>query len=209
MWLGVMGLFAAVTVLGYVVFFAVIIAGTSSSTEFEDTMFAAAGDGELSFALIVVTFVAGLIGFYAGALLIRGALLELDGAKPGFGEFWRLPNLVQLTLFGVVVSLISAVAPSLPTLASLSISLLLGILIWFGPHFIIDRGASAVIALTANIRLLGVSPGKLVLLYLAVAGINIVGAVPCGLGLLFTIPASVIAVTYAYRVLSAGAVSPA
>ncbi|WP_037142370.1 hypothetical protein [Rhodococcoides fascians] len=208
-WLGFMGVFAAVTVLGYVVLFAIIIASISSSTEYENTMFAPTADGGFSVGLLVITFVAGVIGFFAGALLIRGALLELDGARPGFGEFWRLPNLVQLTLFGVVVSLISAVAPSLPTLASLSISLLLGILIWFGPHFIIDRGASAVIALTANIRLLGVSPGKLVLLYLAVAGINIVGAVPCGLGLLFTVPTSVIAVTYAYRVLSAGAVSPA
>ena len=47
------------------------------------------------------------------------------------------------------------------------------------------------------------------LLILALAAINLVGAIPCGLGLLVTMPVSVIALTYAYRVLTGGPLSPA
>jgi uncharacterized membrane protein len=46
------------------------------------------------------------------------------------------------------------------------------------------------------------------LLALALIGINILGAIPLGLGLLITVPVSAIASTYAYRVVSGGEVAP-
>ena len=50
--------------------------------------------------------------------------------------------------------------------------------------------------------------GTLFLLALALIGINILGAIPLGLGLLVTVPLSIIASTYAYRVVSGGGVAP-
>ncbi|WP_338892505.1 hypothetical protein [Rhodococcus sovatensis] len=209
-WLAFMALFGGVLVAFYIIAVAVVLTTLIASENIEDSTFASAGDGTgFSVGTVVMTFVAGILGFLASAVLIRGALLEIDGVRPGFGEFWRLPNIGQLALFAVVTAVISGVVNTVDPFVSLAISLVLGIAIWFAVQFILDRGMSAWSAVVANVRLLGSSPGQLALLYLALIGINLVGAVLCGIGLIFTVPVTMIATTYAYRVLTGGTVSPA
>ena len=209
-WLAFMALFGGLLVAFYIVAVAVVLTTLIASENIEDSTFASAADGtDFSVGTVVMTSVAGILGFLASAVLIRGALLELDGVRPGFGAFWRLPNIGQLVLFAVATAVISGVVNTVDPFVSLAISLVLGIAIWFAVQFILDRGMSAWSAVVANVRLLGSSPGQLALLYLALIGINLVGALLCGIGLIFTVPVTMIATTYAYRVLAGGTISPA
>lgn len=209
-WLAFMALFGGVLVAFYIIAVAVVFTTMMAAESIEDSAFASAADGTgFSVGTMVMTSIAGILGFLASAVLIRGALLELDGVRPGFGAFWRLPNVGQLVLFGIATAVISGVVNTVDPFVSLAFSLLLGIAIWFAVQFILDRGLSALASVVANIRLLGSSPGQLALLYLALVGINLVGAVLCGIGLIFTVPMTMIATTYAYRVLTGGPVSPA
>ena len=209
-WLAFMALFGGVLVAFYIIAVAVVFTSMMAAESIEDSAFASAADGTgFSVGTMVMTSIAGILGFLASAVLIRGALLELDGVRPGFGAFWRLPNVGQLVLFGIATAVISGVVNTVDPFVSLAFSLLLGIAIWFAVQFILDRGLSALASVVANIRLLGSSPGQLALLYLALVGINLVGAVLCGIGLIFTVPMTMIATTYAYRVLTGGPVSPA
>ncbi|WP_068376122.1 hypothetical protein [Rhodococcus sp. EPR-157] len=209
-WLAFMALFGGLLVAFYIVAVAVVFTTMLAAESTEDSAFASAADGTgFSVGTMVMTSIAGILGFLASAVLIRGALLELDGVRPGFGAFWRLPNVGQLVLFGIATAVISGVVNTVDPFVSLAFSLLLGIAIWFAVQFILDRGMSALTSVVANIRLLGSSPGQLALLYLALVGINLVGAVLCGIGLIFTVPMTMIATTYAYRVLTGGPVSPA
>lgn len=209
-WLAFMALFGGLLVAFYIIAVAVVFTTMMASENIDDSTFASAAEGTgFSVGTMVMTFVAGILGFLASAVLIRGALLELDGVRPGFGAFWRLPNIGQLALFGIATAVISGVVNSVDPFVSLAFSLVLGIAIWFAVQFILDRGMSAWSSVVANVRLLGSSPGQLALLYLALIGINLVGAVVCGIGLIFTVPVTMIATTYAYRVLTGGPVSPA
>lgn len=207
-WIAFMAVFAAVLIAFYIVAIVTIVAGISTTATY-DTSYSVTED-DLIVPVIVVSAIAGIAGYLAAAVLTRGALLELDGAKPGFGAFWRLRNVGNIILVAVVVALVSGVINGLVNpFVSLVSSVLLGLLVWFALHFIVDRGVSAIDSVVANARLIASSPGPLALLFLALAGINIAGSLLCGLGLIVTVPMSVIATTYAYRVLSGGAVSPA
>ena len=79
---------------------------------------------------------------------------------------------------------------------------------WWTLHFVIDRDQSAVEGIRSSFRAISSQAGTLFLLALALIGINILGAIPLGLGLLITVPLSTIASTYAYRVVSGGEVAP-
>ncbi|AYJ49624.1 hypothetical protein D8W71_16365 [Rhodococcus sp. P1Y] len=204
-----MGLFGALLFVFYVVVFVVVFATLVSADNVDESMFAPDVDGTgFTVGTVILTAVAGIFGYLGSALLIRGSLLELDGVRPGFSAFWALPNVAQLVVFGVAVSLVSAVVNAFNPFVSVGVSLVLGVAIWFAVQFILDRGMSAVGSVAANIRLIGSNPGPLAVLYLALAGINVAGALLCGLGLIVTVPVSVIATSYAYRVLTGGTVSP-
>jgi uncharacterized membrane protein len=79
---------------------------------------------------------------------------------------------------------------------------------WWTLQFVIDRHDSAIEGFRSSFRAISSQAGPVFLLALALIGINILGAIPLGLGLLITIPLSTIASTYAYRAVSGGQVAP-
>ena len=210
-WLAFMGLFAAILLVFYVALFAVTFNNLTASGAYDDPSYDATFvENGLSAGMIVGTSVAGIIGYFASALLVRGSLLELDGATPSFGSFWRLPNVGNLTVFAVVASVLNAVLNgALHPIIGIFVSFVFGIAIWFVLQFLLDRGTSAMGAVAANLRLLASSPGPLALLFMTLVALNLGGALLCGLGLILTVPVTMIATTYAYRVLTGGTVSTA
>ncbi len=75
-------------------------------------------------------------------------------------------------------------------------------LTWWTLQFVIDQNEDAITGIKSSFRVISQNVGPVLLLALALVGINIVGAILCGVGLLVSIPITIIASTYAYRVLT-------
>lgn len=138
------------------------------------------------------------------AAMVRGALYETDGSKPHFGSYFRFVNagnVLITALLAFVLSFIGAAICILP-------GLVVGVLCMFSLHFVIDQNEGPFEALKSSATLVITNIWPVLLLALAVLFVTFVGALLCGLGLLVAGPVAVIAVTYAYRTLTGGVVSP-
>jgi uncharacterized membrane protein len=145
-----------------------------------------------------------VVGYLINAALVRGALHEVDGQRPRLGSFFRFTNVGNVILASVLVGVLTAVG----LILFLIPGLIVAFLSWWTLQFVIDRHDSATDGFRASFRAISSQPGPVFLLALALIGINILGAIPFGLGLLITVPISAIASTYAYRVVSGGEVAP-
>ena len=136
-----------------------------------------------------------VVGYLVNAALVRGALHEVDGQRPSLGAFFRFTNVGNVILVGVLVGLATAVGLVLFVVPGLVVAFLT----WWALPFVIDRHDSAIEGIRSSVRAISTQAGPVFLLALALIGINILGAIPLGLGLLITVPVTTIASTYAYR----------
>jgi len=150
------------------------------------------------------TIVTTVVGYLIQAAMIRGALHEVDGNKPAIGSFFQFNNVGAIILASVIVGVLSAIGFVLLIIPGLIIVFLT----WWTLQFVIDQNQDAITAIKSSFSAISQNVGALLLLALALVGINIVGALLCGLGLLVTIPLTVIASTYAYRVVVRGPIAP-
>jgi hypothetical protein len=152
---------------------------------------------------------AGLLGL-VGAILVgiiqglgtNAALREVSGQKPTFASLFRVPNLGMIVLTALLLIAAYFVA-SLVCGIGLLVVLVFAV---FTFHGVIDKNQNAWAAFIASFKLVGRNFGAVFLLELALLGINILGAIPCGLGWLITIPVSYLALAFAYRRLTGGPV---
>jgi len=164
------------------------------------------GDFSSAFTVwgIFGTIVTTVVGYLIQAAMIRGALHEVDGNKPAIGSFFQFNNVGAIILASVIVGVLSAIGFVLLIIPGLIIVFLT----WWTLQFVIDQNQDAITAIKSSFSAISQNVGALLLLALALVGINIVGALLCGLGLLVTIPLTVIASTYAYRVVVRGPIAP-
>lgn len=203
-WLGIM----AVAAIFMIVVYTAVVAVAITSVFGSDSTGPVVVDDALPWQAIVLVGVLGTVGYLAAAMLVRGSLLELDGHPPAFGDFWRITNARHVVLFAVVASTANAViGGNLGSIPNAVFNITVSILVWFVLQFVLDRGMTAGAAFMANLHLLVGHPWPLSRLLITLVTINVLGMLPCGVGLLFTIPVSVIAGTYAYRVLTGGPVA--
>lgn len=155
-----------------------------------------------------VSVIGGLVSIIVGYLLqaafVTGALQETDGTKPSIGSFFQIRNvgavIVASFLIGVLatVGLILCIIPGVIAI----------FLTFWTLQFVIDQNRDPIGAIKSSYQAISSNWGTLLLLALALFGLNILGAIPFGLGLLITVPLSIIASTYAYRVTVGGPVAP-
>ncbi|MGW5923431.1 hypothetical protein ACWFPY_30955 [Nocardia fluminea] len=166
-------------------------------------------DGGVSFGFglwqILGTIVSTVIGYLISAAFVRGSLHETDGNKPGFGSFFQFTNVGAVIIAGLLVGLATGIGLLLCVLPGLVVAFFT----WWTMQFVIDRDQDGVTAIKSSFSAISSNAGPLLLLALALFGINIVGALLCGIGLLVTIPLTIIASTYAYRVVTGGPVAGA
>jgi uncharacterized membrane protein len=151
---------------------------------------------EWTFSAVVIQFIGwmiimlGKMGFYQSALLLT------KGLKPRFNQFyanWRLlfSWIVAGFLFGMMfaIGLILLIVP--------------GFLVWatFGlyPFFILDKSLGPIEALKKSAKATRGARGHLFLFFLACVGINLLGLLFFGVGLLITVPMTLIALAVIYR----------
>ncbi len=147
---------------------------------------------------ILGTLIGAIVGYLINAALIRGALHEVDGNKPAIGSFFQFANVASI----VIASILVAIMVTIGFVLLIIPGIILTFLTWWTLQFVIDRNEDAITAIKSSFRAISSNAGTLFVLALALVGINILGAIPCGLGLLVTIPITIIASTYAYRIVS-------
>ena len=125
-------------------------------------------------------------------------------AAPALGAFFRFANVGNVILASILVGVLTAIGFILFVIPGVIVAFLS----WWTLQFVIDRDEPAIEGIRSSFRAISSQAGTLLLLALALIGINILGAIPLGLGLLVTVPLSIIASTYAYRVVSGGGVAP-
>lgn len=148
---------------------------------------------------LVLGVVAWLVGLFLALGVIRAALAVTAGRTPEVGMLFESPGygpyIVGSILFGIglYIGLLLCIVPGIYW------AMVFG---FFG-YFIADGGEhlSGTDAMKASAEITRGKRGELFLLHLALFGINLVGALLCGVGLLFTAGISAIAIAHAYRTL--------
>lgn len=199
-WLGLTAIVLVVGLAGFFVIFASTFAAAVSADDRGETL----DVGTFSALSIISTAVASVVGYFINAVFVRGALDETGAPqKPSFGRFFQLSNVPQIAVLAVIWAVVTVLLGFIPILGALAL-IVVGVLTAFTLTFALDRNQSAIDSIKSSVDLVIKNIGPVVLLLLALAAINIVAAIPCGLGLLVTVPVSVIALNYAYRVLTNG-----
>ncbi len=155
-----------------------------------------------SVANLIGTLVTAVVGYLIEAAFVRGALGEVDGRKPAFGTFLQVGPIGAVILTGLLVG----IGTSVGLLLCIIPGLVFAFLTWWAMPFVVDRNQDAITAIKSSYRAITSNAGTLFLLALALVGLNILGALLCGLGLLVSIPVTIIASTYAYRLTTGGPV---
>uniref|UniRef100_UPI000FFB7008 hypothetical protein n=1 Tax=Rhodococcus sp. BS-15 TaxID=1304954 RepID=UPI000FFB7008 len=204
-WIGITAIVWVVSVIGVVLVFASTFTAAMAAADSGDTAFTTTTSG----VALVMTAIATFASYFVNAAYVRGALDETGAPqKPSFGRFFQLTNIGQIAILALIWTVVSVVFSFIPFLGTVLL-IVIGFLANFALTFLIDRNQTAIESIKSSVDLTVKNFGPLLLLLLLLAAINIVGALLCGLGLLVTIPISVIATNYAYRVLTGGPLSPA
>lgn len=170
--------------------------------DFTDTNFAAVGG--ITVTSVVLGIVGTVIGYLVTAFFTRGALDEVAGRRPDVAAFFRIGNVLNVLLAALIVGILTGVGLVLCILPGLAVLVFSA----FVYYVALDQGTDAISAIRTSFSLVAKNFGQMFLLLLALFGINILGAIPCGLGLFVTIPLSYVAVGYAYRRLTGGVPAP-
>jgi uncharacterized membrane protein len=164
---------------------------------------------ELASTMSGASSLLGLIGSVVlgvlQALGINAALREVSGEKATWGNLFKANNFGMIILAALLLMAASFVGVLLCGIGLIAVA----IFAVFTYHNVVDKGLNAWSAFTSSFSLVGKNFGAVFLLELALFGINILGAIPCGLGLFVTLPLSVLAIAFAYRRITGGAVAAA
>ncbi|HIZ34696.1 MAG TPA: hypothetical protein H9815_02870 [Candidatus Ruania gallistercoris] len=156
---------------------------------------------------LVANLITGIITGIMGGVFANGGLRQTAGQKPSFGEAFTVPNMQNVLIWAVVWTVVSGLLTTISSALSI-VTLVVGFLTLFAYPFIIDRNMSWIDGVKGSVQMVTQNLGSTILLMLALLGINIVGALLCGLGLLITAPLSVAASVFAYRSFSQQPIAP-
>lgn len=188
--LGALAWAAGILVL-MIVFYTILIGGAAAASSVDPN----GGLLAVGFGSIVmfgaVTFLV-LLFFQAAATHVG---LVLTAGRPlTVKDFFTVPNMGQALLTVLIVGVVGG-AVSFTGVGTLVVSFFA----IFALHFVIDRGLGAIDAIKASIDVAMKNAGQVALLMLLVAVANGVGAAICGIGLVVSMPVTMIATAYCYR----------
>lgn len=156
-------------------------------------------------ARLILQAIGWIIGLVLAMGLIRASLAVVEGRTPEVNMLFQTEHLgsyiVASILFGIglVIGLILCIVPGI----------IFAIVFWFFGFVIVDKGEESPIdALKRSADITQGHRGALFGLGVLLMLINFVGAILCGIGLLFTYPLTAIAIAYSYKSLSGEPVAP-
>jgi uncharacterized membrane protein len=151
---------------------------------------------------IVMGLIGLVVNFFVGLGLTNFALRahdDLSGVTIGDlwnpAPFWRFLGTEILAALIIFVGFLLLVVPGI--IASLGLG--------FAPYIVVDRALGPVDSLKESWRITKGNKWRIFLLGLALLGINILGIIALVVGLLVSVPITLLAVVHAYRYLQAAA----
>lgn len=185
----------------------------------------------LMFLLSLVPLIGYLIGFVVRVPLVTYGLRAWDHpeSKVEFSSVFpsRLSTYLKVFVVELILGVIGILLLALVSIAlfasairsedwMLSVKFITGagavtillaalqLFIFSYPFFIVDKDADIVEALRYAYRLSHENLGTVLIFFLYAIGVNILGAIVCGIGLFITIPLTAVAFAGLYRTLQAG-----
>lgn len=140
-----------------------------------------------------------------GSAYFVGLLDIADGRPVSFGSFFRPRNIVAVVLAALLVGVATAVGLVLCILPGLAVL----VFAWFTTVAIVDRNLAPMDGIRTSLAIVKANFGTVLLAWLVTVGIELVGLLACGVGLLVAIPVSYLFQVYTWRKLSGGMVAPA
>ncbi|MGH3360348.1 MAG: hypothetical protein ACRDO7_16220 [Nocardioidaceae bacterium] len=148
---------------------------------------------------LVTTVVHALLA----AVLTRAALDEVHGRKASVRAALRLGD-PRAVLLGCVLL---AAGYAVGTLLLVLPGLVFAFLASYTLTYVLDREQDAVTALRSSVSFVAANVGRFLMLAVAVVAVNLAGALLFGVGLLLTVPVTMIASMHAFRTLQGERVS--
>lgn len=149
---------------------------------------------------VFFSVVSWIVGLLLGFGLIRASLTVTRGEKPEVGMLFQGEN------FGpyILASILFGIGAAIGFILCIIPGIIFVVIFWFYGYVICEAppGISATDALSRAAALSKEKRWELFGLGVVLFLINLVGAILCGVGLLFTYGITAIAVAYAYRALS-------
>ena len=108
------------------------------------------------------------------------------------GPFWRFLGAHILTVIAVAIGFLLLVVPGIILAIGLS----------FVPYLVVDRGLGPIEALKESWRITKGHKWQLLLLLLALVGINLLGVLALIVGIFVTVPITMLAFAHAYRTIA-------
>jgi uncharacterized membrane protein len=184
--------------IGAMLILAAASAGVEALTRAIDATLTGATDGPSLLGFIVNLALGTIIGMGATAFFLAAhdnadtvALSSLWHPQP----FWKYLGTSILVSLAIGVGLVLLIVPGI----------ILGLMFMFTPFLVIERELGPIEAMKESHRITRGHKWNLLGLLLMTLLVNLLGALAFIVGLLVTIPVTVIAVTHAYRVLSGSA----
>jgi uncharacterized membrane protein len=157
------------------------------------------------FLQLVFQIIAWIVGLILAMGLIRCSLAVVRGQTPQVDMLFQTEGLGVYIITSILVGLMVGIGLILCIIPGI----ILGIMFMFYGYLIVENPSLGVgDALKRAQEMTKGRLGELFVFGLALFGINLVGALLCGIGLLFTYGITAIAVAYAYRTLSGESVAP-
>jgi uncharacterized membrane protein len=182
--------------LGFFVFFLIVV----GLIYVIPGILAELGREDLPVLSVILGIVSGVLQIIVGMGLIRIALRFCDNEQGSLSDLFScaplfIKYLLGSILYGLIVlgGLILLVVPGV----------IWAIKYMFFSYFIVDRELGPVEALKRSAQITQGAKGDLFLLGLALAGINLLGALALLIGLFATVPTAMVATAFAYRKLAA------
>ncbi len=157
-----------------------------------------------SFGYLVYSLISALVSLLIQAAIVRGALAITKGEQIDINTFLSMDNLGQIVLAAIILAVGTAIGFVLCFIPGL-------IVIFFSQftyHFIINNRMDAMDAIKASFSIVNKNLGSVIGLFFASILAFIVGAILCGIGLIVTIPVTIIATAYAFRKMIGDPVAP-
>jgi len=167
-----------------------------------DILLASFEDNKDVVMIVLMNIVSFVVGTFVGLGLIAFALKAEKGVETlslkdlwAPEHFWRYLGVTVLVAVITVLGFILFIIPGIVAMVTLL----------FASYIVVDRGMGPWEAIKESGRITEGHRWKLLGFVLVLVGLNILGAVALGVGLLVTIPVTMLSMVYTYRILGEGA----
>jgi uncharacterized membrane protein len=184
-----------------------LIAGTAAVSIVRTIIQSSAGGlstGRSATVYVLMSGIAIVVNDLLAIGLWQSALAITDGERPRLSTAYSTPYLISyigaslLRGLMIVVGLVFLIVPGI----------LLLFFTYLVPLFVLTKGEGPVQAIKSSFSITSANFGVLLVLALAVVGIDLAGALACLVGLVAAVPIGTITVVYAFRTVNGELVAP-